>query len=240
MHRTIIVGSPRESGRSASLASQIFDACIDECPQDGISVVSVAGMEISGCIGCDLCRNAKDDSLADDVSRSGDGPTGEVVEDGEAYATDAGASDKAEAFEAAAQDEYRLAQNDVVAKSDASLHRCFMHDDMRVVREHIDAADELIVVCPVYFAGAPSQAKALMDRLQPYYWSNLRKAQKRPMALHIVGEGNDPHGFEPLIGSVRSAFAVAGFSLDVVFDWVGCIDRTGEIMLDAEEIRFDG
>ena len=60
------------------------------------------------------------------------------------------------------------------------------------------------------------------------------------MALHIVGEGNDPHGFEPLIGSVRSAFAVAGFSLDVVFDWVGCIDRTGEIMLDAEEIRFDG
>lgn len=212
------------------MASQIFDACIDECPQDGISVVSVAGMDIAGCIGCDLCRSAK--SAKDELA------TDKPAEEG---AAEGGSPDAAEPTSGTApDDEYRLAANAMVEASDAPSHVCFMSDDMKVVREHLDAADELIVVCPVYFAGAPSQMKALMDRLQPYYWSNLRKADKRPMTLHIVGEGGDPHGFDPLIGSVRSAFAVAGFALDSVLDWVGCIDRTGEIVLDAEEIRFDG
>lgn len=211
MHRTIIVGSPRERGRSASLASEIFDACIDECPDDGLSVVSIAGMEISGCIGCDLCRKTAEDAPdCANPDMNGD------------------------------DEEFRLAATDVVVRSDAAGHRCFMQDDMKVVREHIEAADELIVVCPVYFSAAPSQMKALMDRLQPYYWSDLRELPKRPLSLHVVGEGGDPHGFDPLVASVRSAFAVAGFELERVLDWVGCIDANGEIMLDAEEILIDG
>lgn len=218
MHRTVIVGSPRESGRSASLASEIFDACIEECPDDGISVVSVSGMEIAGCIGCDRCRKA---AKVDAVAVDGGAADGESGAD-------------------ATEGEYRLEQNPLVVASDADAHRCFMEDDMKVVREHIDAADELIVVCPVYFASVPSQLKALMDRLQPYYWSDIRKGDKRPLTLHVVGEGGDPHGFEPLIGTVRSAFSVAGFNLHNVMDWVGCIDRTGEIQLDAEETVFDG
>ena len=36
------------------------------------------------------------------------------------------------------------------------------------VREMLNACDQLTVVSPVYFAGAPSQLKAFLDRLQPY------------------------------------------------------------------------
>ena len=88
----------------------------------------------------------------------------------------------------------------LVARSDAALHQCVIDDDMFEVRKHLDAADELIVVSPVYFAGAPAQLKALLDRMQPYFHSTVRRGEKRPLVLHVVGEGGDPHGFEPLVG----------------------------------------
>ena len=106
---------------------------------------------------------------------------------------------------------------------------------MTEVRKHLDAADELIMVSPVYFASAPAQMKALLDRLQPYYWSALREGPRRPAVLHVVGEGGDPHGIAPLVGTVRSALAVAGFELELVLDWVGKIDADGEIAAEADE-----
>lgn len=202
MHRVIVVGSPRPSGRSACLADELFNACIEECPEDGVSIVSVASLEVGPCCGCDACKPA---TAAPDKLPEGDD---------------------------------NLAVMPLVAASDALLHRCAIHDDMTDVRKHLDAADELIVVSPVYFASAPAQLKCLMDRLQPYYWSNLRQgmgAAKRPMVLHVVGEGGDPHGIEPLIGTVRSAFSCAGFELEMVLDWVGKIDEDGEIIAEAEE-----
>lgn len=111
---------------------------------------------------------------------------------------------------------------------------CAIDDDMQEIYELIDAADEIIVVSPVYFAGPPSQLKALLDRLQPYYWTNARAKEKRPAVLHVVGEGGDPHGFSALVSIVRSALAVAGFRLETVFDWVGRIDNDGEITAEAE------
>lgn len=111
---------------------------------------------------------------------------------------------------------------------------CVIDDDMQEIYEFIDAADEITVVSPVYFAGPPSQLKALLDRLQPYYWTNARVEEKRPAVLHVVGEGGDPHGFSALVSIVRSALAVAGFRLETVFDWVGRIDNDGEITADAE------
>lgn len=111
---------------------------------------------------------------------------------------------------------------------------CVIDDDMQEIYELIDAADEITVVSPVYFAGPPSQLKALLDRLQPYYWTNARVEEKRPAVLHVVGEGGDPHGFSALVSIVRSALAVAGFRLETVFDWVGKIDENGEITAEAE------
>lgn len=199
MHRVIIVGSPRPDGRSASLADELFNACIEECPEDGVSIVSVASTDVAPCVGCESCARALDEAP-------------EVLAEGDPLEPCA-----------------------LVARSDAALHQCVIDDDMFEVRKHLDAADELIVVSPVYFAGAPAQLKALLDRMQPYFHSTVRRGEKRPLVLHVVGEGGDPHGFEPLVGVVRSAFAVAGFELELVLDWVGKIDGDGEIVAEADE-----
>ena len=199
MHRVIIVGSPRPDGRSASLADELFNACIEECPEDGVSIVSVASTEVAPCMGCEACAQALEEA-PDDIAEG-------------------------DPLEPCA----------LIAQSDAALHQCVIDDDMPEVRKHLDAADELIVVSPVYFAGAPAQLKALLDRMQPYFHSTARRGEKRPLVLHVVGEGGDPHGFDPLIGVVRSAFAVAGFELELVLDWVGKIDEAGEIIAEAEE-----
>lgn len=203
MHRTIIAGSPRAQGRCAHLAQELFDACIEERPGDGVSLVSVSGISVDGCIGCDACKQ-------------------ELPAD----------SDRAIALP---EEGDPLRPQERICAGDSQRHVCIIDDDMLEVRKHLDAADELIAVVPVYFAGAPSQMKALLDRLQPYYWSDAREGEKRPLTLHVVGEGGDPHGIEPLIGCVRSALSVAGFSLVEVLDWRGRIDADGTIREDARE-----
>lgn len=210
MHRTILVGSPRPDGRSAHLADEIFDACVDECPQDGLSMVSVSGLEVGPCVGCDRCRNA-------------------LPKDAAGYPTIPEKDDL-------------LRQNPLVFRSDATAHQCFMEDGMAEVRRHLDAADHLIVVSPLYFAGPPAQLKALLDRLQPYFWSDIRSRtdRRRTFEVHVVGESGNPYGFDPLIGTLRSALGICGFKLTHVFDWVGRITAAGEILADAEEYAFDG
>lgn len=199
MHRVIVVGSPRPEGRSAALADELFNACIEECPDDGVSIVSVASVDVAPCMGCDACE-----ALGEPIPAPEEGDP--------------------------------LTPCAAVQASDAPQHHCVIADEMAEVRKHLDAADELVVVCPVYFAGAPAQMKALLDRLQPYYWSDLRQGLARPAVLHVVGDGGDPHGFGPLVGTMRSALAVAGFRLELVLDWVGKISETGEVLADADEV----
>lgn len=100
-------------------------------------------------------------------------------------------------------------------------YACIIDDDMQLLYELLDTADRIHVVSPVYFAGPPAQLKAILDRMQPYFWENVRARPKRFAELYVVGEGNDPHGFEPLVTCVRSALSVAGFSLDAVHNLVG-------------------
>ena len=49
MKRVIVVGSPRSKGRSAHLAEMLFEANIDECPEDEIFLVPVSEVEIGPC-----------------------------------------------------------------------------------------------------------------------------------------------------------------------------------------------
>lgn len=192
MNRLIIVGSPRVNGRSARLADALFEACIEEFPEDEVALAPVSTLDVAGCLGCDGCKQRVEE--ADFEGVSGD---------------------------------------DAIP-----ANRCVIDDDMADIYPLIDAADELTVVTPVYFAGAPSQLKALLDRFQPYFWTEARTGEKRPAVLHVVGEGGDPHGFEPLVGTVRSALAVAGFRLERVLDWVGKIDEDGEILAEADVTEF--
>ncbi len=112
---------------------------------------------------------------------------------------------------------------------------CAIEDDMAALMDLIDRVEEIHVVSPVYFAGAPAQLKCVLDRLQPY-WERRRgpnaaalqamggvgpDAPKRPVYLHVIGAGGDPYGFDPLVTTVRSAFGAAGFTLAQVYDRIG-------------------
>lgn len=98
---------------------------------------------------------------------------------------------------------------------------CIIDDDMQDVYDLLDRADDLVVVSPVYFASPPAQFKAVLDRLQRYYWTDFQSAPKRPAHLFVIGDGGDPHGYAPLVGTVRSALSVAGFRVSEVHDCVG-------------------
>lgn len=189
MKRLILVGSPRTEGRSAHLAEMLFEANIDEFPQDELFLVPISEVEVGPCIGCDGCREKS-----------------EVIIKGE-------------------------------DGKEASLwkHRCVFDDEMQAIYDLLDDADQVVAVCPVYFSGAPAPFKCLLDRLQPYFWSDARFGEKRSAVLHVLGEGSDPHGFGALVSEVCSALAVAGFKLERVLDWVGCIDAEGEITAEARE-----
>ena len=112
---------------------------------------------------------------------------------------------------------------------------CVFRDDMARVMQVIDAATELHLVSPVYFAGPPSQLKALLDRLQPHYWKGTRSLPKRPAHLHVVGDGGDPHGFDPLVTICRSALAVAGFDLTTVIPHI-----TSSAVPEAAHAEMEG
>ncbi len=206
MHRTILVGSPRPDGRCAHLAEEIFDACIDECPDDGVSMVSIAALDIGSCIGCDRCEAA--------LTKGSEG------------------------YPQLPEKDDPLRQNPLAFKSDAAAHQCFMADGMGDVRLHLDAADHVIVVCPLYFAGPPAPFKALLDRLQPYFWSDIRTRTdlRRTFEVHVVGEKDNPYGFDPLVGILRSSLGACGFHLTSILDWRGRISEAGVILEDAEAV----
>lgn len=193
MKRVIIVGSPRSNGRSAHLAEMLFEANIDERPEDELFLVPISEIDVGPCIGCNACRKKSEVTLKDDDGN-------EVTE---------------------------------------LLHRCVFDDDMQTVYDLLDDADALTIVTPIYFSGMPGSMKCLIDRLQPYFWEyceNGPRLPKRPLELHVVGEGGDPYGFAPLISEVRGPTALAGFGLERILSWVGKLDAKGEITAEADEV----
>lgn len=106
---------------------------------------------------------------------------------------------------------------------------CIIEDEMQGLYALIDEAESIVVVSPIYFAGPPAQFKAVLDRFQVYFWTDLRTKTKRSAELFAIGDGGDPHGFDPLAGIVRSALAVAGLRLDAVHD---CVAKTPDELLE--------
>lgn len=149
---------------------------------------------------------------------------------------------------------FDVAQRDVMGCNGCEYCRsndtCIIDDDMNCLIEELDRADRVILVTPIYFASLPSQTKAVIDRLQPYFWDYVARrknsgkefagededaqsletdgvvpsahvSSKRPLMLYVVGDGGDPHGYEPLYTSVKAAFALAGFSIDHCVEIIG-------------------
>lgn len=105
---------------------------------------------------------------------------------------------------------------------------CVMDDEMAALVERLLSVRAVFVVSPIYFSGVPSQLKALLDRLQPLFFRRMRKLEvgegvppKRLLVLYLVGEGGDPHGFEPAIKECKSAFNLADLSLILGHAYIG-------------------
>lgn len=105
---------------------------------------------------------------------------------------------------------------------------CVYNDEMKEILETLLMADGVLVISPVYFSGVPSQFKAVLDRFQPLFWKRQALLQagrelphKKPLYLYVVGGGGDPHGFDGLVTTVRSAFALADFALCDTVSYIG-------------------
>jgi multimeric flavodoxin WrbA len=98
-------------------------------------------------------------------------------------------------------------------------------DDYLELKAVLERVDAVAIVAPLYFAGPPAQLKALYDRMQPYwvrrYLLGYDVPEKRSAQLFVVGGGGDAHGHAPLVGSTKSAMAVAGFNLEKVNNFIG-------------------
>lgn len=161
----IISGSPYAKGTCSTIARRIEQLLHDLDPHAIIKRISIASIDVHGCIGCDECK-----------------------ED----------------------------------------YTCIYQDDEHLITDALDTADAVLVISPIYFAGVPSQFKAVLDRLQPYYWKRqayLRThdslPQKRPFYLALVGEGGDPYGAEPAVASIASPFALADLELARMHAFIG-------------------
>lgn len=97
---------------------------------------------------------------------------------------------------------------------------CIYDDDFPELSRAIDKADAVMVISPIYFAGVPSQLKALLDRFQPYFWkrqqqiaAGLFRPTKRPLYVALIGEGGDPYGTDPARVQIASPFALADYAV---------------------------
>lgn len=230
MNRLILQGSPRSNGRCARLALALEKELRGAYPEDDLRVLALSDLRIAPCEACAAClrRVASGEDVCWESANAGAALLADDAAGADALpADDVAGAEALSAGDAVAIKRQRLAQ---VGKS------CVIADDMPQVFEAFAWADELLLVAPVFFAGPPAQLKALLDRLQPCFWNLVRGLPKCPAFLYVVGEGNDPHGFAPLAGIIRSALAPAGFELAGVFDWVGKISPEGDApLLGAEE-----
>ena len=104
---------------------------------------------------------------------------------------------------------------------------CIYQDDVQKVQSALDEADAALVIAPIYFAGVPSQLKALLDRFQPYFWKRQEHLAhskelppKRPLILALVGEGGDPYGAEHAFDSLASPLALADLGVCEQFSFI--------------------
>ena len=94
-------------------------------------------------------------------------------------------------------------------------------DDSEALFKEILTASTLYLVSPIYHYHLPAQAKAVLDRLQPFYWMQMNKVpfpaghqQHRYYPLFIAGQERGQKLFEGSRLTLRYSFEAAGFTSD--------------------------
>ena len=94
---------------------------------------------------------------------------------------------------------------------------CITGDSFNVLSKHMDSADAFVVVAPIYFAGPSGWLKAALDRCQVYWARRYLLKQEmppfRPAHLAVIGDGDDPFGYDPLVTICTSALNSTGLRL---------------------------
>jgi len=253
LNRLIIMGSPRSHGRCAALAELLFDTYIEQYPHDAIFLAPISELTLDF-LHKQLPNASAPVPLAE-PSAPAHMPLAEANVSAQPSVAPAQIQDVSTQHvpqQPGATQPAQLASTQPVPVTsdpqqlDAYSYLFECSDDMKELYAQLNCADELIIVSPVYFSGAPAEFKVLLDRMQPYYLRNralgVEKAAYKPAILHIVGEGGDPHGFKPLASEVKSAFSQAGFAVSRVLNWVGCISEDGSILhdpCDIDDVLFD-
>lgn len=246
------MGSPRSHGRCAALAELLFDTYIEQYPHDAIFLAPISELTLDF-LHKQLPNASAPVPLAE-PSAPAHMPLAEANVSAQPSVAPAQIQDVStqhvpqqfDCSQPGATQPAQLASTQPVPVTsdpqqlDAYSYLFECSDDMKELYAQLNCADELIIVSPVYFSGAPAEFKVLLDRMQPYYLRNralgVEKAAYKPAILHIVGEGGDPHGFKPLASEVKSAFSQAGFAVSRVLNWVGCISEDGSILHDPCDI----
>ena len=247
------MGSPRSHGRCAALAELLFDTYIEQYPHDAIFLAPISELTLDF-LHKQLPNASAPVPLAE-PSAPAHMPLAEANVSAQPSVAPAQIQDVSTQHvpqQPGATQPAQLASTQPVPVTsdpqqlDAYSYLFECSDDMKELYAQLNCADELIIVSPVYFSGAPAEFKVLLDRMQPYYLRNralgVEKAAYKPAILHIVGEGGDPHGFKPLASEVKSAFSQAGFAVSRVLNWVGCISEDGSILhdpCDIDDVLFD-
>lgn len=104
-------------------------------------------------------------------------------------------------------------------------------DDSEPLFRALFQASTLYLISPIYHYHLPAQAKAVLDRLQPFYWMEQGKApyppdhhiakqgpQRRYYPIFIAGQERGQKLFDGSRLTLRYSFHSAGFTND---DWLG-------------------
>lgn len=111
------------------------------------------------------------------------------------------------------------------ACSGSGGHACIHSDDMSRIYGALSEADVLVLATPVYFYGASSQLKKVVDRLHTPMRDGFRI---RHAALLSVGAASIPDLFDPIVMQYRMALRFFGIE-DLGTVLVGGVRGKGDI-----------
>lgn len=101
--------------------------------------------------------------------------------------------------------------------------RCVVEDDMQTVYPLLEEARVIFLATPIFFYGATSQVKAVIDRAQAMWCKNL--LEKSPLEREMHGGGR---GYLIAVGATRGKNLFEGAQL------------TARYFFDALDMTYDG
>lgn len=116
-----------------------------------------------------------------------------------------------------------------------------VNDGFGVLARHMESADLMFCVAPVYFAGPSAHLKAALDRCQ-MFWARKHVLKqdmppKRPCHLLVVGDGGDPFGTSALETICTSALNCANLRIENnIHRYIGIepsLDEVSHVVDDA-------